>query len=58
MIKYRPHRGMLDESMEEACESAFAANGLVYSRTEMWLDSERMNMVTYTMEVLINGKQD
>lgn len=42
-----------DFAMEQTVESALNAAGLVYSRDETYLDSEHMNMVTYTTEIII-----
>jgi hypothetical protein len=42
-----------DFELEEAVETALNEHGLVYDRSETYLDSERMNMVTYTTDVLI-----
>ena len=44
-----------DFAAEETVENALNASGLVYYREESYLDSERMYMVTYTMEVVITG---
>lgn len=42
-------------ALESAVESVLNANELVYTREETYLDDEKMQMVTYTMEVQING---
>lgn len=44
-----------DFSLETAVESMLTSNGFVYSKTEEYISSERMYMVTYNMEVIING---
>ncbi len=44
-----------DFALEAAAEAVLTANGLAYSRSETYIDSERMYMVTYNTEVLING---
>ena len=44
-----------DFVLEAAVEAVLTANGLAYSRSETYIDSERMYMVTYNTEVLING---
>lgn len=42
-------------SLEQTVESVLEANGLFYTRNETYIASERMFLVTYTMEVCING---
>jgi len=44
-----------DFDLEERLEGILASHGLTFERTEDRLDSERMYMETYTMEVVING---
>ncbi len=44
-----------DFALEATVESVLNRAGLVYSRAESWIDSERMNMVAYTMSVVITG---
>ena len=39
--------------LEAAAESALASCGMVWTRNETWIDTERMNMVTYEMDVVI-----
>ena len=39
---------------EKRVEAALRANGFVYTRTETYLDTEKMFMELYTMEVYIN----
>lgn len=41
--------------LEAAVESALTAHDLAFSRAETYIDSERMYMVAYYTEVLING---
>lgn len=43
-----------DFSLESALESVLNANGLVYTREETHLDSERMYEVIFTTEIVIN----
>lgn len=45
-----------DFELEETVESLLNSYGLVYDREETYLDSEHMNMVTYTADVLINDE--
>lgn len=45
-----------DFELEETIEAVLTP--LTYSRTESYIDSERMYLVAYETEVLINGKQD
>ena len=42
-----------DFTLEETVESALNAAGLVYSRSEVYIDSERMYEVTYTTQIII-----
>lgn len=46
-----------DFAKEEAVETVLANAGLIYRKEEIYIDSERMYEVLYTMEVLINGEQ-
>lgn len=41
--------------LEAAVESVLTANDLAFSRTETFIDSEQMYMVTYYTEVIINA---
>lgn len=41
--------------LEESIEDELNRNGLTYIRDETYLGDERMFMITYTMEVLINA---
>lgn len=45
----------IDFSLQADIEAALKANGLTYTRSEEYIDSERMHMTTYESEVLING---
>ena len=42
-----------DFAKEETVEDALNANGLVFSREESYIDSERLYMVTYMTDVVI-----
>lgn len=42
-----------DFATEETVENALNANGLVYTREESYIDSERLYMVTYVTEIVI-----
>lgn len=44
-----------DFALEAQIESVLNAHELVFSREEEWIESEKMQMTIYTMEVLING---
>ena len=44
-----------DFALEAAVESVLTANDLAFSRTEVFIDSEQMYMVTYYTEVIINA---
>ena len=42
-----------DFDLEEAVETALNAAGLVYSRVETYIDTERLYMVTFTSDIII-----
>ena len=42
-----------DFTLEQTVENILNQNGLVYSREETFLDSEKMNMVTFMTEIII-----
>ena len=42
-------------TLESAVESALTSNGFVYSKYEEYIDSEKMYMTTYEMEVVISN---
>lgn len=44
-----------DFTLEATVEGVLASNGLTYARSESWIDSERMNMVAYTTDVIITS---
>lgn len=44
-----------DFTLEQTVETTLASNGLFYTRNETYIASERMFLVTFTMEVCING---
>ena len=44
-----------DFTLEATVESILSSNGLTYARNESWIDSERMNMVAYTTDVIITS---
>lgn len=44
-----------DFTLEATLESVLTANDLAFSRSEAYIDSERMFQITYYTEVLING---
>lgn len=46
-----------DFAMEAAMEAVLDGGGMVYSKEETYIGSERMYAVIYTMEVLLNGKE-
>lgn len=45
-----------DFDLEATVEATLKANGLVFSRDEAYIDSEKMYMITYQTEVVINGE--
>lgn len=46
-----------DFNGEQTIEAALTQGGFSYSKTETYIDSERMHETVYEMEVLINGEQ-
>lgn len=44
-----------DFTLEETLENVLTEHELVFDKTEAFIDSERMFMITYTTEVLINA---
>lgn len=42
-----------DFTLENTVEAVLNQHGFVYARDESYIDTERMNMVTYTIEVII-----
>lgn len=47
-----------DFALEETVESALTENELVYSRDEVFIDSEKMNMVTYLTEIVLTQEEE
>lgn len=47
-----------DFSLEETVEAALNGAGLVYSRSEAYIDSERMYMVTYVADIIITEEEN
>ena len=47
-----------DFTLEETVENALLGAGLVFTKTESYIDTEKMFMVVYETEVLINGQQN
>lgn len=45
-------------ALEATVESVLNQNGLVYARDEAFIDSEKMNMVTYTTEIIITEENN
>jgi len=62
-INYQPVRPLTielytdekDFGLEMAVESLLTANDLAFSREETFIESEKMYMVTFKTEVIING---
>lgn len=46
-----------DFTLEKTVEDTLTENGLVYSRSETYLESERMFMVVYETEIVITEEQ-
>lgn len=44
-----------DFSKEAAVEAVLTNSGLSFSKSELYINSERMWQITYRMEVIING---
>jgi len=44
-----------DFALEKAVEDALTSNGLVYTRNEEYIESEKLYMTTFETEVIING---
>lgn len=44
-----------DFALEAAVENLLTANEMRFSKTETYIDSEKMHMTVFTMEVIING---
>lgn len=44
-----------DFTLEATVETILTANGLPFSREETYIDTEKMYMITYQTEVVING---
>ena len=44
-----------DFDMEDATETVLNSHGLFYSKTEVYIDTERMYEVIYESEVILNG---
>lgn len=42
-----------DFALEQTVENVLNQRGLVYDREESYIDSERMNMVVYTTDIII-----
>ena len=47
-----------DFTLEDAVEAALNQGGLVYSRLESYIDTERMYMVAFTTEVIITEENE
>lgn len=45
-----------DFQLEETVESVLNRNGLVFTREESYLDSERMYMVTFTTQIVLTDE--
>ncbi len=62
-VKLRPltielYTDIKDFTLESTIEAALTQGGFVYSRSETYLDSEHMNMVVFTTEVIITEEQN
>lgn len=45
-------------TLEEQIKAVLAENGLTWTREQDYIDSEKMYITTFTMEVVINGEQN
>lgn len=46
-----------DFTKETAVETVLQSNGLIYTKEEVYIESERMYEIIYETEVIINGEQ-
>lgn len=46
-----------DFTLEQTVEAALNSSGLVYSRAEAYIDSEKMNMVVYSTEIIVTTEE-
>ena len=44
-----------DFELEDSFEAAFASNGLAWTKDETYIDSERLHMTTWTMQVVLTA---
>ena len=44
-----------DPSVEQKVESVLDANGIFYDKTEVWIESEKLNEVLYQFELEVNN---
>ena len=47
-----------DFALENRIEAALNGAGLVFTRDESWIDTQKMNMVSYTMFIIITEEED
>lgn len=62
-VKLRPltielYTDIKDFTLESTIEAALTQGGFVYSRSETYLDSEHMNMVVFSTEVIITEEKN
>lgn len=47
-----------DLNLERTLESVLTEEEMVFTKSEVYLDTEKMYMVSYNMEVIYNGEQN
>lgn len=47
-----------DYAMEAAVEAVLTSHGLVFTRSESYIEVERMNMVTYVTEIVVTPEPE
>lgn len=58
MLSVELYTDTKDFELEQTVEDVLNANGLVYSKQETYLESERMYMITFDADVVITKEND
>lgn len=58
MLSVELYTDTKDFELEQTVEDVLNANGLVYSKQETYLESERMYMITFEVDVVITKEND
>ena len=58
MLSVELYTDTKDFELEQTVEDVLNANGLVYSKQETYLESERMYMITFEADVVITKEND